>query len=520
MGLLFDQTQTQLRRFREAGFDVQSVWGCEVRQMIKNNTDGIRDWMTKESETEFLHEPLNPRDAFFGGRTEAVRLYVKDEVIHYYDFTSLYPYVNKYEEYPKGHPLIYTQDFHYDKDAYFGVMKCDLLAPQDIYHPIIPVRIPVSKNGHKLMFTLCAECAKEQNLTECKHTEEQRILKGTWATPEIYYAVEKGYKLVKIYEVWHYTDRVIGLFKTYIDSFLKIKQVSGWPAWCTTEELKQQYIENYKQKEGIELEYDEIKKNPSAHAGAKLELNNAWGYFGQDPNKAETEIVEEASRFHELLMIDSCKVTARQINNEHLLVKSVGKRDFVSTGNKTNVVVALFTTMWARLKLHQELLDKLQERLYYCDTDSALFRFDPNGWNPPTNCYLGQLVSELQPGHHISEFVSGGTKNYSCKVINSETGEHVTNITKVRGLSVKKMSAKKVGNHDVMVDLVLSKEEMRSNGLSGKKIEVPFFYISRDDGFNLHSNVVKKNYSLVFDKRVLKVDQGYKTFPYGFKKPV
>ena len=55
-----------------------------------------------------------------------------------------------------------------------------------------------------MMFTLCAECAKEQNLTECKHTEEQLILKGTWATPEIYYAVEKGYKLVKIYEVWHY----------------------------------------------------------------------------------------------------------------------------------------------------------------------------------------------------------------------------------------------------------------------------------------------------------------------------
>ena len=45
MGLLFDQTQTQLRHFREAGFDVQSVWGRKVQQMIKNNTDGIRDWM-------------------------------------------------------------------------------------------------------------------------------------------------------------------------------------------------------------------------------------------------------------------------------------------------------------------------------------------------------------------------------------------------------------------------------------------------------------------------------------------
>ena len=345
MGLLFDQTQTQSRRFREAGFDCQDVWECEINQMIKNNTNGIRDWMSQESETEYIHQPLNPREAFFGGRTEAVRLYAKDEHLCYYDFCSLYPYVNKYEVYPKGHPLIYTQDFHYGKDDYFGLMKCDILPPQGLYHPVIPVRLPVGKNCHKLMFTLCAQCAKEQNLTECNHTDENRMLQGTWATPETYYAVEKGYKIVKIYEVWHYTERVTGLFRSYKDAFLKIKQqASGWPAWCTTEELKEQYIENYQQREGIRLDYDKIYKNPSARAGAKQELNNAWGYFGQDPNKAETEIVQDASRFHELLMNESCKVTTRPINYEHLLVKSLHKRDFVSTGNKTNVVVALFTT--------------------------------------------------------------------------------------------------------------------------------------------------------------------------------
>ena len=69
---------------------------------------------------------------------------MKDEELHYYDFTSLYPYVNKYEAYPKGHPLIYKQDFHYDKDAYFSLMKCDLLAPQDLFHPVIPMRVPLS----------------------------------------------------------------------------------------------------------------------------------------------------------------------------------------------------------------------------------------------------------------------------------------------------------------------------------------------------------------------------------------
>ena len=51
------------------------------------------------------------------------------------------------------------------------------------------------------MFTLCAQCAKEQNLDECRHTDEQRTLRGTRATPEIYYAVELGYEIIRIHQV-------------------------------------------------------------------------------------------------------------------------------------------------------------------------------------------------------------------------------------------------------------------------------------------------------------------------------
>ena len=32
MGTLFDHSQTQLRRFQEAGFDLQAVWECKIRQ--------------------------------------------------------------------------------------------------------------------------------------------------------------------------------------------------------------------------------------------------------------------------------------------------------------------------------------------------------------------------------------------------------------------------------------------------------------------------------------------------------
>ena len=45
-----------------------------------------------------LSEPLNPRDSFFGGRTNGVRLHcvaAAGEQIHYVDTNTLYPYVNK-----------------------------------------------------------------------------------------------------------------------------------------------------------------------------------------------------------------------------------------------------------------------------------------------------------------------------------------------------------------------------------------------------------------------------------------
>ena len=45
--------------------------------------------------------PLEPREAFYEGRTGAATLYAKaEEDIKYSDVTSLYSFVNKYKEYP------------------------------------------------------------------------------------------------------------------------------------------------------------------------------------------------------------------------------------------------------------------------------------------------------------------------------------------------------------------------------------------------------------------------------------
>ena len=122
-----------------------------------------------------------------------------------------------------------------------GLMKCTIVPPKNLYHPVLPYRC-----NKKHLFCLCSRCAREQNLHgECRHlTDVERALSGTWVNPEIKVAVAKGYKILEIQEVYEYqvtqynreTGRG-GLFAEYINTFLKLKaETSGYPSWCLNPE--------------------------------------------------------------------------------------------------------------------------------------------------------------------------------------------------------------------------------------------------------------------------------------------
>ena len=205
-----------------------------------------------------------------------MKLLVKTEAnpttkIKYVDFTSLYPDINKNGVYPVGHPTIFTEKIHPDITRYFGLIQCDVLAPRGLYHPVLPF-----KCNNKLMFALCRTCVQEaQQTSMCHHTDEKRMFTGTWVSLELNLAMEMGYKVVKIHEVWHFPDKTDRLFRDYIDMFLKKKQeASGWPGWCKTDEDKERYLQDYKDKEGIELHRDAIEYNAGARTVWKQILNN------------------------------------------------------------------------------------------------------------------------------------------------------------------------------------------------------------------------------------------------------
>ena len=80
------------------------------------------------------------------------------------------------------------------------------------------------------------------------------------------------------------------LFAPYVDTWLKIKQESsGYPSWAQTDAQKEDYVKNYKAREGIDLDPQHIKKNPGRKATAKLMLNSFWGKFGEQMNKMKTK---------------------------------------------------------------------------------------------------------------------------------------------------------------------------------------------------------------------------------------
>lgn len=75
--------------------------------------------------------PLEPREAFYGGCTEAFTMYkeaLEGENIKYYDVTSLYPFINKTGKIPIGHPNIITDNFE-DISRYEGLIKCKITPP-------------------------------------------------------------------------------------------------------------------------------------------------------------------------------------------------------------------------------------------------------------------------------------------------------------------------------------------------------------------------------------------------------
>ena len=327
MGELYEKTMDKKHMLQNQGFKYIEKWECEFRQELQENEE-LKDFVTSLN----IVPPLEPRDAFFGGRTEAFTLYSQDN-IKYYDVTSLYPFVNKTGKYVVGHPTKITENFT-SLEAYEGLIKCKVLPPKDLLIPVLPAKI----NG-KLLFALCKTCAERKQQTPCQHSDEERCFIGTWVSDDVTKALEKGYEIIELNEVWHFDQtsqydpetKTGGLFTEYVNTFLKMKQeASGWPEWCVDEERKHKYIDDYYEHEGVQLDYDNIRKNPGLRSLAKLMLNSFWGKFGKRTNMQRLAHISDPAEFYDMMINDEQEVTGINfINDEIVELRWKYKEEFV-----------------------------------------------------------------------------------------------------------------------------------------------------------------------------------------------
>ena len=86
---MHDLRQSMLEKthyLRENGYNIIEIWTCDIQHELAMDSE------MKEFFDNFeISEPLEPRQAFFGGRTNATRLYHKGRDDENLDFCSLYP---------------------------------------------------------------------------------------------------------------------------------------------------------------------------------------------------------------------------------------------------------------------------------------------------------------------------------------------------------------------------------------------------------------------------------------------
>ena len=389
------------------------------------------------------------RDGVRGGRTELFRYYAQageETEIHYVDIMSLYPWVLKACRFPTSRRKEYIpedrnhslpESIHFLLHASperISYLEVDVLPPRDLRIPLLPAVI----NG-KLSFTL------------------DPLVKQKLSCFELRKALELGYKITKVYKALYWDKSRVGVFKDFVDTFLRWKLAYSYKGGD-----KDEYCRLVLENEGITLNPEDLSYNESMRGSCKLILNSSWGkwaqrvfdrlgveYFPEFEDELDQlqrdrwkEIITacEQGRLEEVQVTsmlaagpeyDKLQVPMQYAKNQtikafksessspHLMQISYKTRATnaeVKPLKNASLIYALLTTSHARLRLyeHMEMLDA--EQLLYCDTDSIIYQTKKEGGKriPTDKCKLGAMESELCgcPGSTIDEFWGVAPKCY------------------------------------------------------------------------------------------------------------
>ena len=376
---------------------------------------------------------MNERDMFYGGRTEVFSPYANvgkypDDEIKYHDVCSLYPYVCAFRELPTGHPIHYFYseidrqrllDINHP-DRYFGFVRCRVLPNTTDTIGLLPHR---DETSGRLEFPLCE-------------------MTGSWGTEELRLAIQHGYQILDIYEVYHWSkeERSDTLLRGYVSFFLRMKQESeGWKKLGATSESplpeEQKFVqEKVFQESGCiaRIRPDKVGKNPVRRQMAKLFLNSLWGKFCQKPHSENYVVIHGYQQFADLWYnpnLDRSKFSFRHISGHTWKVKYCTFDEFTKPNSKYNIYLSSKVTEWARCILHTQMKKIGDERILYCDTDSLMFLW-PKTSPKLDGVGLGNWVDEY-PDKTINRLFALAPKFYYLEF--SEEGD---NLLKSKGIQM------------------------------------------------------------------------------------
>jgi ribosomal protein L44E len=450
-------------------------------------------------------QQMSPSDAFYGGRTEVFKLYCNsekfpDQEIHYYDVTSLYPSVYAHRRLPVGSPR-YLMGYNVDTER---------LSPTHPNRYFGYARIKVTPSNTDRIGLLPQRDPQTQRLTFPVHPME-----GCWFTEEIYLAMENGYVVEEVYELYYWESNQLSdqHLRGYVGFFLRMKQESeGWKklgASCdepTPEEKEEIADRLYHQNGGLaRIRVDKVKLDPVMRALAKLFLNSLWGKWAQKAAKECHTTIYGTQQFFQLwndktVERETCQF--RDISPGVYKVSYKKKNPFINPVPHGNVWLAAAVTAWARIALHTQMIRIGPEKLIYCDTDSIIFLWPKTG-PVLSGIGLGKWTDEY-PKNRIVKVYALAPKLYALILADDSKGTTYESF-RAKGVQMTLANQEKMGFDSILPLIqrtVLEKETTHT-------IEVANFSIFTNSTNNqlpfgfLYSRYNKKKVRVIITKRTI-----------------
>ena len=543
----FDATERRKTSLIRGGFKLTSLYVCQLPEKFmiyyKENAELIR-----------TRRKMDLAQAYVGGRTESFTRYMKkQEHLHigYYDVQSLYPTCLAQKDMVAGEFRIIRPDPSDLEEItqsirageLHGMICCDILPKNDLFIPLLPIRVDKT-----IFFSLCRTCSENhqhlsiktfeqhsedcpyfqealpksaagdsffRSVQTCTHTEDERELRFCWTIVEVKKALELGYQLNRVHEIYAFEKIRKDLFRDFVHQFYRIKlAASPWPIDIQSPDMQERYINEINQKMGVNMQVQDIQPNPGKRTMAKLLLNASYGKMGeQDHNK--TSIISEPNEFQRMCTNPHIEILGYEnITEDVTLLRHKPKENQTPAhDNKIKLhysrnnclPIACHITSLARLEMYEHF-ERLEDQrlLVYSDTDSIITGFLQK--EPETGILLGQLKAEVVKPWEIQEVYAFGPKQYMFKELNIDTGEE--NIAK------KFRGFRQTRDFDSKTTWETAEKLYRGQQ---QNVDTVYNQFVRGKGFDIRTQTRVKTYTVVNRKRII-VPWTNITFPHGYNK--